>query len=781
MRRQQHKDLFESMDPNRLTEGAPAAEIQARILARAKQGEFDLSDYPRSGRDIAITHYNAIHNAAQQLKTAGKIDFDGSKVKFLKESIPMDARKNPQSTGIATESGEEYFIKSIVMKDGRTLKLVRLGKGLNAKVRAYVDGKSIGDFSGVKSAEAAAEAKNESTDSDKETAAFYKKLLHARNSPTKLRDLGYTQGQVDRMTSMMGSGASKEDVLYSLSKGYIKEFNEADGEHSDVCNCKKCVPDDKIVVKTKVAETTMEQDEQRVLDYFKSQGFTSHSDEADLEKELGLNYGRASVIIRSLAAKGLITKNPHGHNTYAVNEARTPEEWERLKSRVDRARVVAHQAEVERHLRRFRAIKNAPHVHEAVPISVSGTGKNFPAMKLASREQFLKAIAGKTSTDDGIHTDVGATEGSAYWKGDKLLGVSVELLGGRPVEYWVPKDTKTESTGLSHGTCDQCGNEDEELLNGKCGDCTKNNAQKSESTEFHSADHPRAGDGKFASSGGSTRSVPSASADRATFKSHKFSSGDAWESPEGKKKVLDVKDGKAVVQTGDNKFVSLVPLDQLGDDVYRDVKNNASRAKAKADTATAAKKDADAISLGGYEKSLEPKELGTARKSLNRTVQSGGKALKLKDLISQKVKDGFKVRGDKLEHPDGRYLDKKVVGTHGLRYANSLSESAQGSVSPEAYTKAEKQKYYSGYEVGRHQKGLGRPGRPDKVSGTNPHWAQGFEDAWTGLPSKVNSPLEFLEGCRDKENEWDVMRRECNAIVAAEEDAILKLRTKKQF
>ena len=75
---------------------------------------------------------------------------------------------------------------------------------------------------------------------------------------------------------------------------------------------------------------------------------------------------------------------------------------------------------------------------ESVPLGVSGTGKRFPAMRKASKEEFMKAIVGKDSHDEGIWTDGGATDGGAYWKGTKLLAATVDLGGSHPTEYFVP-------------------------------------------------------------------------------------------------------------------------------------------------------------------------------------------------------------------------------------------------------------------------------------------------------------------------------------------------------
>ena len=60
--------------------------------------------------------------------------------------------------------------------------------------------------------------KNRIDKENRETARFYKKLIYARNSPTKLKKLGYSVDDVDFLTAVMGNGSCKGDAIYALGK-----------------------------------------------------------------------------------------------------------------------------------------------------------------------------------------------------------------------------------------------------------------------------------------------------------------------------------------------------------------------------------------------------------------------------------------------------------------------------------------------------------------------------------------------------------------------------------
>jgi DNA-binding MarR family transcriptional regulator len=66
---------------------------------------------------------------------------------------------------------------------------------------------------------------------------------------------------------------------------------------------------------------TLDKDEQRALQYFKDEGWHTYSDASEMGASLGINYGRAKTILQSLIARKLIVRNPHGYDTYAIDES----------------------------------------------------------------------------------------------------------------------------------------------------------------------------------------------------------------------------------------------------------------------------------------------------------------------------------------------------------------------------------------------------------------------------------------------------------------------------
>lgn len=56
------------------------------------------------------------------------------------------------------------------------------------------------------------------TPDQKRTSRFFMQLLRSRSSPAKLRALGYTLEETDKLTAWIGSGCTKEDALYALEQ-----------------------------------------------------------------------------------------------------------------------------------------------------------------------------------------------------------------------------------------------------------------------------------------------------------------------------------------------------------------------------------------------------------------------------------------------------------------------------------------------------------------------------------------------------------------------------------
>lgn len=170
-------------------------------------------------------------------------------------------------------------------------------------------------------------------------------------------------------------------------------------------------------------------------------------------------------------------------------------------------------------------------------------------------------------------------------------------------------------------------------------------------------------------------SVPAASDDKSKFQAYQFRVGDSWESPEGTKKIASVQDGKAQVEVvgRSSSIRELIPMSSLWMDVYRDVKNAASRASAKQFRNSQQAKADKAVSLFGFETSLSPTARGQAVISLNKSRKSDGRIIKLKDLVAQKVRQGYKVQGDRLINPKtGSFLNKTQIGAYGIGLAQWL-------------------------------------------------------------------------------------------------------------
>jgi len=71
----------------------------------------------------------------------------------------------------------------------------------------------------------------------------------------------------------------------------------------------------------KESSYTQEEAEAKALEYFKEEGWHTYSSADELEKNLGINYGMAKTVIRSLLAKKLIVRHYQGYDSYAINES----------------------------------------------------------------------------------------------------------------------------------------------------------------------------------------------------------------------------------------------------------------------------------------------------------------------------------------------------------------------------------------------------------------------------------------------------------------------------
>lgn len=164
--------------------------------------------------------------------------------------------------------------------------------------------------------------------------------------------------------------------------------------------------------------------------------------------------------------------------------------------------------------------------------------------------------------------------------------------------------------------------------------------------------------------------------------------GRSWDSMEGKKKVVAVKEmgGKQVVlvQTGDRKTgYGIIPVSELEKEIQWDDKMLKSKLKMqdkarKIDAAEKAAKEA-AESLDGFEQTLSPAMRGRAIKALTKKgIRHDGDFYKsIRDLIRDLVRQGYKIRGSGRDREFSRghglgFLDQKAITKIGMDYAEYL-------------------------------------------------------------------------------------------------------------
>ncbi len=106
--------------------------------------------------------------------------------------------------------------------------------------------------------------------------------------------------------------------------------------------------------------------------------------------------------------------------------------------------------------------------------------------------------------------------------------------------------------------------------------------------------------------------------------------------------------------------------------------NRASQEREAARDLEQRNKEAERISLDGFETLLSPMARGKAVSALTKSVNRNGRPIPIRDLIRQLVGEGWRVEtsrhsGRILSAPDDRFLSEKQLTKIGLDYADYLA------------------------------------------------------------------------------------------------------------
>ena len=161
-----------------------------------------------------------------------------------------------------------------------------------------------------------------------------------------------------------------------------------------------------------------------------------------------------------------------------------------------------------------------------------------------------------------------------------------------------------------------------------------------------------------------------------------------WESRDGTRVIeqrqLHPTSGKEVflVSTnGNQKFMAIIPVDQLEKEVSFDTRSLASQKKTlekqKAEEEAEAAKKAERDDLDGFEKGMSPLAKKRALDALSKSIVFNGKLSTRRDYIRQRVAQGWGVvvhpkHGRMFQGPEGNLLLEKDLTKIGLDYADFL-------------------------------------------------------------------------------------------------------------
>lgn len=165
--------------------------------------------------------------------------------------------------------------------------------------------------------------------------------------------------------------------------------------------------------------------------------------------------------------------------------------------------------------------------------------------------------------------------------------------------------------------------------------------------------------------------------------------GRKWNSPEGEREVVGTHaNGRHLVATnGNHSQMHLVHPDELEGEVSHDEKRHASRAAMQDKVAEGkSKEDAEKSKLhdtDGFAEKHTDMRAQKVRDALNKNVNHGGKVVRTKDLVRERVSSGAKVvehpKGRRLQGEDGSFHDEKQIGKTGMDYAQHLHEKHSNS------------------------------------------------------------------------------------------------------
>jgi len=153
--------------------------------------------------------------------------------------------------------------------------------------------------------------------------------------------------------------------------------------------------------------------------------------------------------------------------------------------------------------------------------------------------------------------------------------------------------------------------------------------------------------------------------------------GMTWNSADGVRKIVAIKDDKALIVSPSSPYPVMVPLDRLDNERAFDEKQaefaKAKKASVDADAAAKAKQKADDEADHGFTEGMLPIKAGKVLATLNAKVSWSGTFDTRKAHIERRVRAGWRVSANgRFESPEGVfYADKDITAT-GKDYAAFL-------------------------------------------------------------------------------------------------------------
>ncbi len=140
--------------------------------------------------------------------------------------------------------------------------------------------------------------------------------------------------------------------------------------------------------------------------------------------------------------------------------------------------------------------------------------------------------------------------------------------------------------------------------------------------------------------------------------------------------IIRVEDLESEIDFNRREIESKRKMKKLSEQVDKEVKENTQEAAIRDKNIREELNDLD-----GFERTSTTSKARIVS-ILSKLVKSGGKVLSRRDLIRQKINEGFRVKGTRLSNKHGAFIDDKALTKTGIDYAAYLGQRLDSSMKP---------------------------------------------------------------------------------------------------